>query len=205
MLCGILWDRVECLLDYLDEVFSLHPLPTELESARSLGVAAVVLAVISSSSPPPPSSSWSSSSSSRRRHRRVLDDQKGLSRGILDIFCSCPNGTLRTAKQPHLRIPNCARRREDRVARGGMRSSKVTRPALNGGRTTKSSIPLSLPAAGSPGELGSRARPQEPRPRSLISASGRYVRSRWGSRNWRLTCGARGPFSQTNALTFTGK
>src|SRR5438128_2275459 len=89
-----LWERVERLLDYLDEMFTLHPSPTELNKGTL-------------------------TPSSRRRlrrhhrhflcrrlrlplrllprralveggHRQVPTDQKGLSRGILDVFCSCP-------------------------------------------------------------------------------------------------------------------
>jgi len=39
-----LWERVEHLLDYLDEMFTLHPSPNEM--ARSLRVAVVVFVVI---------------------------------------------------------------------------------------------------------------------------------------------------------------
>src|SRR5271169_20983 len=32
-------------------------------------------------------------------HRQLPTDQKNLSRGILDVFCPCPNGTPRTPWQ----------------------------------------------------------------------------------------------------------
>src|SRR5712692_1382350 len=88
-----LWERVERFLDYLDEMFTLHPLLTEINKGTL-------------------------TPSSRRRlcrhhrhllcprlrlplrllprlalveggHRQLPTDQKGLSRGILDVFCSC--------------------------------------------------------------------------------------------------------------------
>jgi hypothetical protein len=40
-----LWERVKRLLDYLDEMFALHPSPSEIR-ARSLRVAVIVLVVI---------------------------------------------------------------------------------------------------------------------------------------------------------------
>src|SRR5712692_3324527 len=89
-----LWERVERLLDYLDEMSTLHPSPTELNKGTL-------------------------TPSSRRRlrrhhrhflrrrlrlplpllprlalveggHRQLPSDQKGLRRGILDVFGSCP-------------------------------------------------------------------------------------------------------------------
>src|ERR1035441_1594737 len=90
------WERVERLLDYLDEMFTLHPSPTKINRGM-----------------------LTPSSHRRRRHRhlrcrrlrrrrrlplRLLPrlalvegghrqlpaNQKGLSRGILNVFCSCP-------------------------------------------------------------------------------------------------------------------
>src|SRR5713226_6188527 len=88
-----LWERVERLLDYLDEMFALHPSPTELNkgtltpSSRRrlcrhhrhllclrlrLPLRLLRLALVEG------------------RHRQLPTDQKGLSRGILDVFCSYP-------------------------------------------------------------------------------------------------------------------
>src|ERR1035441_1010647 len=97
------WERVECLLYYLGEMFTLHPSPTKINQGTL------------------------TPSSRRRRHHRHLRcrrlrlrlplrllprlalvegghrqlpaNQKGVSRGILDVFCSCPNGTLGTPWQ----------------------------------------------------------------------------------------------------------
>src|ERR1022692_1033063 len=86
------WERVECLLYYLGEMFTLHPSPTRINQGTL------------------------TPSSRRRRHHRHLRcrrlrlplrllprlalveeghrqlpaNQNGLSRGILDVFCSCP-------------------------------------------------------------------------------------------------------------------
>src|SRR5712692_7516071 len=108
-----LWERVERLLDYLDEMFALHPSPTELNKGTL-------------------------TPSSRRRlcrhhrhllclrlrlplrllprlalveggHRQPPTDEKGLSRGILDVFSSCPMvrlvafGNIATAVQSTVR------------------------------------------------------------------------------------------------------
>jgi hypothetical protein len=87
-----LWERVERLLDYLDEMFTLHPLPTETNKCtlipsnrrrlcrhhrhhllcRRLRLLLLPLALVEGV------------------HRQRPTDQKGLSRGILDSFCSCP-------------------------------------------------------------------------------------------------------------------
>src|ERR1039458_5266624 len=101
------WERVERLLDYLGEMFMLHPSPTKLNQGT-----------LTPSSRRP---------RRRRRHRcrrlrlrlplRLLPrlalveggrrqlpaNQKGVSRGILDVFCSCPNGTL--GKRRHSQCP----------------------------------------------------------------------------------------------------
>src|SRR5438128_5955742 len=110
------WERVERLRDYLDEMFTLHPSPTE----RNKG-------------PLTPSS--------RRRlrrhhrhflcrrlrlplrllprlalveggHRQLSTDQKGLRRGVLDVFCSCPMLRLvRLGKRRHSQWPGGRRAR----------------------------------------------------------------------------------------------
>src|SRR5208337_2784823 len=92
-----LWERVERLLDYLGEMFALHPSPTAISKSALT-----------------PSSRRCCRHHHRHRHlfcrnRRLLlplrplprlalvegehwqrpADQRGLGRGILDIFCSC--------------------------------------------------------------------------------------------------------------------
>jgi hypothetical protein len=97
--CGsvIFRERVERLLDYLDEMFTLHPSPTEINKGTLTP---------------------SSRRRLRRHHRHLLcrrlclplplrlglleqlpSNQTGLGRGILDAFCSLPNGTPRTPWQ----------------------------------------------------------------------------------------------------------
>src|SRR5664280_1882887 len=82
------WERVERLLYYLGEMFMLHPSPTKINQGT-----------------------LTPSSRRRRRrlhlrhlrlrllprlalvegeHRQLPANQKGVSRGILDVFCSCP-------------------------------------------------------------------------------------------------------------------
>src|SRR6266849_2802083 len=111
-----LWEGIERLLDYLDEMFTLHPSPTELNNGTL-------------------------TPSSRRRlcrhrrhllcrrlrlplrllprlalveggHRQLPTDQKGLSRGILAVFCSCSMVRLvRLCKRRHSQCPsgrNCS-------------------------------------------------------------------------------------------------
>src|SRR5713101_8044209 len=89
-----LWERVERLLDYLDEVFALHPSPTDTNRGMLT-----------------PSSRHHLGRHHRhllcRRlrlplrllprlalveggHRQLPSDQRGLRRGILDKFCACP-------------------------------------------------------------------------------------------------------------------
>src|SRR5712692_5098024 len=89
-----LWERVERLLDYLDEMCTLHPSPTEINKGtltpsshlrlcrhhrhllcRRLRLPLRLLPRLALG---------------EGGHRRLPTDQKGQSRGILDVFCSCP-------------------------------------------------------------------------------------------------------------------
>src|SRR5438034_5613443 len=87
-----LWERVERVLDYLDEMFTFHPSPTEINKGRltlssrrlcrhhrhllcrrlRLPLCLARLALVEGG------------------HRQLPTDQKGLSRGILDVFCPRP-------------------------------------------------------------------------------------------------------------------
>src|SRR5712692_6366428 len=83
------WERVKSLLDYLDEMFALHLSPSEINKGtltpssrrlcrhhlpcRRLRLPLLPrLALVG------------------RGYRQQPTDQKGLSRGILDVCCSCP-------------------------------------------------------------------------------------------------------------------
>ena len=41
-----------------------------------------------------------------RGHRQLPSDQRFLGRGILDVFCACPNGTPLTLRQRHRQFVN---------------------------------------------------------------------------------------------------
>ncbi len=79
-----------------------------------------------------------------------MSDQKGLTRGILDVFCSRPMVRFVTAFlgfEP-------ARDERESVRRISARANNVAFPILQQGRTTKSSTPWSLPAAGFSRQVG---------------------------------------------------
>src|ERR1035437_7570786 len=89
-----LWDRVESLLDYLDEMFTLHPSPTEIRRTltpssrrrcrrRHLLGRRLRLPLLPRLAPV------------EGGHRHLPTVQKSLGRGFLDVFCSWFNGTPR--------------------------------------------------------------------------------------------------------------
>src|ERR1019366_2539145 len=111
-------ERVERLLDYLGEMFTLHRSPTKINRGtltpssrrrhhrhhRHLRCRRLRLPLRLLPRP----------DLVEREHRQLPANQKGVSRGILDVFCSCPNGTLGTAWQTQaFPMP----RREERFGR----------------------------------------------------------------------------------------
>src|SRR5208282_612434 len=92
----------ERLLDYLDEMFALHPSPAKINKGtltpssrrRSCRHHRHLLSLCRRLRLPP--RLLPRLALGERGHRQLPTDQKGLETGILYVFCSCPNGTPRT-------------------------------------------------------------------------------------------------------------
>src|SRR6266849_8675600 len=89
-----LWERVERLLDYLDEMFTLHPSPAEINEGTLTPNSRRRLRRhhrhLLCRRPRLPLRLLPRLALVEGGHRQLPADQKSLSWGILDVFCSCP-------------------------------------------------------------------------------------------------------------------